>query len=176
MHCNFLPCILWKQDWQGRKHNEERTMQRRVFIAEINTLHVADIVGFIFEVGQMNTLCCFGSLHCAVWQWRFWPNCWKPLSWNPSWNQCCLFVVQQWRPVVMTLSPCRQWTFTKRRWPGGRSASSPLTKTRQGLIRSLHRRTWSGRSGTSGSPLTTTFWMTSATVSRWVAAFHSDHT
>lgn len=41
-------------------------MQRRVFIAEINTLHVADIVSFIFEVRQINTLCCYASLHCAV--------------------------------------------------------------------------------------------------------------
>lgn len=91
----FVPCILWNQGWHGRKEGEERTMQRRVFIAEINTLHVADTVGFIFDVGQINTLCCLVGLHCAVWQWWLWQKhrnvcrastwskCHKPLSWRP---------------------------------------------------------------------------------------------
>lgn len=137
---------------------------RRVFIAEINTLHVADTVSFICDVGQINTL-------------LLWPLCrltmvalvkalqpsaapHHSITLAPSAARhspevllsFTLPVVQRWRHILMTfLSPCRRWTSTKRRWPGGKSASSPLTKTHQGLIRSSRPLTWSGRSGTSGS-------------------------
>lgn len=91
----FVPCILWNR----RLTWEEGEEERRVFIAEINTLHVADMVSFIFDVGQINTLCCFEALHCAVWQWQLWQN--HNVCCASTWSKCCFPEV-----LLTTMTPC----------------------------------------------------------------------
>lgn len=61
----------------------------------------------------------------------------------------------------------RRWTSTKRRWPGGRSASSPPTRTRPAHTRSSPQPIPRGLCATSASPSTTACWTTWATESRW---------
>lgn len=89
----FAPCVLRIQCWRGRRGRREPC---RVFIAEINTLHVADTVNFICDVGQINTLLLW--LLCRLTMVAFGESiaticraspfnhskCCTPLSWSPS--------------------------------------------------------------------------------------------
>lgn len=69
-------------------------------------------------------------LNCRV-RFRLRPHWWKAQP-HDLIKPCYVFCVTH----IFTSLIYRRWTSIKRRWPGERSGSWPLTRTQQGLIRS----------------------------------------